>query len=81
VEISHGNRTSGNDNGWSSPTRKKLYSRETSFLGHFQAEWAPVGVKKLRQIRNPEPRFYLIEKEKALDHAGDAAAGCEARRG
>ena len=46
-----------------------MYSREASFLGHFQAEWAPVGVKKLRQISNPEPHFDLIEKEKALDHA------------
>jgi hypothetical protein len=28
--------------------------------------WRPVRVKKTRQIKNPEPRFDLIETERAL---------------
>jgi MarR family transcriptional regulator, temperature-dependent positive regulator of motility len=35
-------------------------------LKRFQAKWAPVRVKKTRQIKNLEPRFDSIETEKAL---------------
>jgi hypothetical protein len=33
----------------------------------FQAKWAPVRIKKTRQIENPEPRFDSTETEKAPD--------------
>ena len=35
-------------------------------LERFQAKWTPVRVKKMRQIKNLEPRFDSIETEKAL---------------
>jgi hypothetical protein len=35
-------------------------------LKRFQAKWAPVRVKKTRQIKNLELRFDSIETEKAL---------------
>jgi len=35
-------------------------------LERFQAKWKPVRVKKMRQIKNLEPRFDSIETEKAL---------------
>jgi hypothetical protein len=34
-------------------------------LERFQAKWKPVRVKKMRQIKNLEPRFDSIETEKA----------------
>jgi hypothetical protein len=38
-----------------------------SGLERFQAKWGPVRVKKMRQIKNLEPRFDSIETEEALD--------------
>jgi hypothetical protein len=35
-------------------------------LERFQAKWKPVRVKKMRQIKNLEPRFDFIEADPAL---------------
>jgi hypothetical protein len=40
----------------------------------FQAKWKPVRVKKMRQIKNLEPRFDSIETEKALGNTDDRIA-------
>jgi hypothetical protein len=41
-------------------------SQDDAELKRFQAKWAPVRVKKTRQIKNLEPRFDSIETEEAL---------------
>jgi hypothetical protein len=58
-----------------------MYSRETSFLGYFQAKRGAGWRQEHALNQESGASFRLIEKEKALDHAGDAAAGCEAHRG
>jgi hypothetical protein len=43
----------------------------------FQAKWRPVRVKKTRQIKNPEPRFDLIETDKALPSRRSSRDCCD----
>src|SRR6202051_5126254 len=48
------------------PPGGDCFDNTEGLLERFQAKWAPVRVKKTRQIKNLEPRFDLIETEKAL---------------
>jgi hypothetical protein len=43
----------------------------------FSSEVRPVRVKKTRQIKNPEPRFDLIETDKALASRRRGGSGCD----